>query len=258
MSTIRKNSIYKPTNAKISTRIGAFILDIILFVVLFTGVLYLFSLIANTQQYIDILNEEYIRIGYKYFDEAKQEYVFISEEAANFKEVIELYNASEIIAENNAKLNVLVLNGPLISIVVCSLIFDLLIPLLLKNGQSIGMKVFNIGLLSKSEIAVTPMQVVLRCLLGKITVNKVVPYLALFLVMFAPTGAFFGLLVFLIIFIGNLVLLCSTKNHTGIADIIASVYPVDASQTVFYKTHEERQKAIDEENKLIKSQKKVY
>ena len=42
------------------------------------------------------------------------------------------------------------------------------------------------------------------------------------------------------------------KNHAGIQDIIAQVYPVNYSETVIYRNKKELQEAIDSYNKPYK------
>ena len=93
------NLVYKPKSAKYILRIAAFVLDFILFVVLLTGLLFIFMKIFNFDEYYNILDNEYKNIGYKIYDEATKSYHYISESAPNFNEVIEKYKNSEIINE---------------------------------------------------------------------------------------------------------------------------------------------------------------
>ena len=258
MANIRKNSIYNPVKANLGNRFAAFIMDVILYLVLFTGVLYLCGVISSLNEYQDILNAEYIKIGYKVFDEVKQEYVFINENNANFDAVYNLYINSEIIKEYKPKVDMIVMNIPLISIVITSLILELIVPLFLKNGQTVGMKCFKVALLSKTNIAISLNQLFVRFIFGKVVLMKAIPYLCLFFAFFNPAGGLFGLVMLIAIYIGNLVLIFASKNKTNISDMLVSVFQVDYTQTVFYKTIKERDEAINQENKIISTQKKVY
>ncbi len=251
------NLVYKPKYAKYILRIAAFVLDFILFLVLLTGVLFLLMKIFNFDYYYNILDDEYKRIGYKIYDEASKSYHYISENAPNFNEVIEKYKNSEIIKEYSYKVNRLVLNVPIISIFISMLVFELIIPLIFRNGQTIGMKCFHIALLSKSNIKIKPIQVFIRFLFGKTILMAIIPYMCLFYSLFNATGGLFGTIIIALIYIINIVLLFK-GNHASLSDVIASVYPVDSQQTIFYDNEEELKNALQREKELDNKVKKVY
>ena len=251
------NLVYKPKYAKYILRIAAFVLDFILFLVLLTGILFILMKIVNFDYYYNILDDEYKRIGYKIYDEATKSYHYISESAPNFNEVIEKYKNSEIIKEYGYKVNNLVLNIPIISIFISMLILEFIVPLIFKNGQTIGMKCFHIALISKSNIKIKPIQLFTRFLFGKTVLMAIIPYMCLFYSIFNMGGGLFGTIIIALIYIINIVLLFK-GNHASLSDIIASVYPVDSQQTIFYDNEEELQKALNHEKELDNKVKKVY
>lgn len=251
------NLVYKPKSAKYILRIAAFVLDFILFVVLLTGLLFIFMKIFNFDEYYNILDNEYKNIGYKIYDETTKSYHYISESAPNFNEVIEKYKNSEIIKEYGYKVNKLVLNIPMLSIFISMFILEFMIPLFLKNGQTIGMKCFHIALISNSGIKTKPIQLFIRFIFGKVVLISIVPYMCLFYSFFNMNGGLFGTIVIALIYIINIVLLFK-GNHAGLCDAIASVYPVDYQQTIFYDNEKEMQEAMKEKQELDKKVKKAY
>lgn len=257
-NTMTNNSVYKPVQAKLIHRIAAFILDAILFVVLFTGVLYFASLISKYNHHYQNLHDEYIKIGYEIVVDDEGNTRYIDETDINFNEVKEKYNASEIIKQEETFINSFALNAPMISILLSLLILEIIIPSIFRNGQTIGMKCFHIGLLANTNLAIKPVQVFIRGLFGKIVILSLITYMGLFYAFFNPAGGLLGLLIVLVVVIGNTSLLIFTKKHVGIQDIIAQTYPVDSSQTIFYRTEEEFKKAIKEERNYSKNKKKVY
>ena len=258
MANVKNNSIYNPVMAKLTNRLASYVMDVILYLVLFTGVLYLCVLISSLDEYQTLLNDEYIRIGYKYFDETKDAYVTITNTDANFNAVMELYKNSEVILTYEPKVTMIVMNTPLIAIAITSLILELILPLIFKNGQTIGMKCFKLALISKSGIAISLNQIFVRFLFGRVVLMKMIPYLCLFFAFFNPAGGLFGLVMLIAILLGNLILVLVNKNKCSIPDLLVSVYMVDATQTAFYKTLKEKDEAIKHENKILSSQKKVY
>lgn len=258
MNNINQTSIYNPTKAKLHYRIAGFILDTIVFIILLTGLLYLLSAITRYDKHSEALHNAWRDIGYEIYNEETKEYEIISEDDPNFDYVMELYMDNETIANEEHFINSFSLNAPLISIVIALSLSEILMPLIFRNGQTIGMKCFHIGLLSNNNIAVKPMQVFIRGLLGKIVVLTLIPFMGIFYAFFNVSGGFLGTIIFLIVTIGNIILLCASKKHIGFQDLLASVYPVDASQTIFYKTEKELQEALLIEDKTKKSQKKVY
>ena len=93
------NNIYKPTLAKPIHRLAAFLIDAVAFVILFTGVLYLASLIFDFDTHYANLIEEYKKIGYYIYNETAKKWEYLSTEAENYKQVTELLLSNKVIEE---------------------------------------------------------------------------------------------------------------------------------------------------------------
>lgn len=252
---------YKPIHAKIIHRLAAFLLDLILFVILLTGFLYLISAIFHYNSHLDNLHEEYRKIGYEIYNEETKEYEIISQDDPNIEIIMKEKNQNEIIIKEESFCNSFVLNSPLVAIFLSLGILEIIIPLILKNGQTIGMKCFHVGLLSNNKIAIKPIQTFIRGLFGKIIILTCIPYLGIFYIFYSSLyahGGLLGSIFVLIVAITNSALLIFNKKHVGIQDILAQVYPVDASQVIFYRNEEELKVALLEEDKIRKSQKRIY
>ena len=85
-----------------------------------------------------------------------------------------------------------------LSLLVSMMILEFVVPLLLKNGQTIGKKAFGIGLVRSDCVKVSTLQLFVRALFGKYTVGTMIPvYIALMvfwgILNFSGTVMLFGL-----------------------------------------------------------------
>ena len=240
------SNIFKINKPKIVNRLAAFLIDAVLFVILFTGVLYLASLIFDFDTHYAILQEEYKKVGYLILNTETNKYEFLSLPAPNFNEITKLVTENKIIMEKLFFVNSFSVKAPLAATAIVLFITEFIVPLFLRNGQTLGMKIFGVGLLSTNGLAINPIQLFARCLIGKIAVLGIIPVLGILYIFLNYSGGLLGSLMVLIVYGVNLVLLIKSKNNTGIQDLIANVIPVDAKETIFYKT----QKDFDEDNKI--------
>lgn len=258
MENKQRKSIYCPVKANMINRVAAFFLDFVLFVILVTGSLFITAKIANFDSHNDILHEQYREIGYEKFNEETNEWYYISEDDENFNIVIEKYKKNEIIQKEESYINSFVLNAPLLCIFIAMFIVEILLPLIFKNGQTLGMKCLKVAFISNNQIAVKPLQVFIRGLFGKIVLMGLIPFMGLFFAFFNPNGGLSGTLIIVLIYGIHFVMLFASKNKSSLSDMIGQMYAVDYNQTIFYKNIEELNKAKEMEDKTISTQKKVY
>lgn len=235
--------LYKPVLAKLTNRLAAFLIDAIILVILMTGLLYLISLVFDFDSHYQIMIQEQIKEGYLILNEETEKYETILPTASNYEQVCENVSNNALLMENLFFVNSFSINAPLAALAIVLFITEFVIPLFLRNGQTIGMKCFHVALLSTTNIKINPIQLFARCLLGKIAILGVVPLLAILYIFLNISGGLFGTLIVIIVFGVQLICLLKTKNKTGIQDLIANVYPVDSTETIFYKTTKELQDA---------------
>ena len=113
------------------------------------------------------------------------------------------------------------------------LLLELLVPLLLKNGQTLGKKMFGIGLMQYNGVRLSGAALFVRAVLVKCTVETMLPVLILLMAMMGTAGFIAVMLAFSIPII-QLALLCTSKNRLLLHDVIASTVAVDLpSQLIF-------------------------
>ena len=155
--------------------------------------------------------------------EEKVKYENAERAFAKNEEAISLYNAM-------LERLVLILGlSPLFSCV----ILEFLIPLFLRNGQTIGKKIFGIGVMLSNGVKLNGVALFARAILGKFAIETAIPIIAVVSLLFGAAGGF-GAVAILIILCVNLGLLFFSKRKTVVHDLVSYSVCVDiASQLIF-------------------------
>lgn len=255
-------------------RASALLLDAILLAVLTTGFMFLISLICNysgqeelaTQYYDQWENfrTEHVSTVAEYYgfiyEEDGDDYVITDKngKSASLDDVInaleksngndpemaviyQIYKNLPSVAEVNRQYNLvysLLFMIISLGILLSYLVLEFVIPLILKNGQTVGKKVFGIGLVRPDCVKISNVQLFARTILGKFAIETMFPVLLVFLLFFGGIG-FIAVILFAAITILNIVLFFVTKNRTPIHDIFASTVAVDMSVQMIFQSEEE-------------------
>lgn len=218
-------------------RFAAWLLDLILLTILATGFGLVISSAMNYDDYVAKLNEKYAQYETKYgveFNISQEEYEALlpeqqeayqkaNEELAQDVELNGIYNM--VVHQTLIMLSV----GILLSI----FLLEFVVPVLFKNGQTLGKKIFGIGLMRTDYVKVNNMQLFVRAVLGKFTIEIMAP-IYIMLLSFLGVFGLMGTLVVGALLIIEMVLLGVTKNNSQIHDLLAGTVVVDmATQKIF-------------------------
>lgn len=248
-------SFYKPKLPSFSKRIGAFILDFICIIIILVGLCLLFSVLFGYDQTNEALDLKYIEYGIKYYDEENNLLITkgTDEELALLWNLFDQDAEAVHLWERIVDLSLII---PILSLTLSMLIFEFLIPLIMKHGRSIGRYVFKIGLITNEEIEVKGIHLFIRFLFGKLIINSLIPLICLLLV-YLNLANFLSVMILFCILIINLAFIIFSKNHIGISDRLAKVYPCEMEGQTFFNSVEELNKKKQEEMKRY-NRKKVY
>ena len=133
------------------------------------------------------------------------------------------------------------------SILFSYLIWEFFIPLRLKNGQTFGKKIFGIGVMREDGIKVTAPLLFIRTILGKFTIETMVPVLIIIMLFFGTIGIT-GLLTLGLILLLQIILMIATRTNSTIHDVLAKTVVVDLSSQMIF----------DSEEALVEYKKKVH
>lgn len=234
--------------ADVWKRMAAWLLDAMLLCVMVVGVGLMLSSVLNYdghyQQYekrFDSYMEQYQLEGVNLKDPATVE------EEQRIKAATEaMYKDPELLRLESLLSN-LMLVIVTFSILLTMVLFEFLIPLWLKNGQTIGKKLFSIGLIRIDGVKVGSFQLFARTVLGKFTIETMVPvYVALMLFFGRATMA--GIILVAALVLIQLICLAVTANNSAIHDLLASTIVVDISS----------QKVFDSAEALIEYTKRIH
>ena len=234
MTDLQKPNMWK--------RISAALLDVLVLVLLASAAMLLLSRILGVDDRSEELEAVYARYGETYGvdlslsqterealsdeDEAK----LIAAEEAFFADTEALYILTMFIQ--------LTLLTVIFGMLLAFLVAEFAVPLLLGNGQTLGKKLFGIGVMQQNGVRLTAPLLFARSILGKYTVETMIPVMVILLLNFGMMGAV-GLLILAALAALQLALLIGTHERLAIHDKLAHTVTVDlASQTV-YGSYEE-------------------
>ena len=265
--------IFDIQKASILKRVSAFILDLILFAILAVGIAALIGLACDYDGQIEKLEN--------YFSSYKAEYELeygvdldISETDYNMLTEAEKQNWQDAYNACNEALNadagatatfIRIISYTLLmvslGILVSMAILEFAFPLFFKNGQTIGKKVFGIGVIHQNGVRVNVTAMFVRTFLGKYTVETMVPVLLLYMMFALGTGIMSIIVIALLLVLQLGIFIYTKKTRCLIHDVFAKTVCIDiASQKIFDNVDEMnafKQNAYAESSQAM-SENKIY
>jgi uncharacterized RDD family membrane protein YckC len=207
-------------------------------------------LILGYDGYNDQVNQAYAKYEAEYgvvFDVTQSEYDALSQEQKDQYQLA--YDA--LIADEDAMLayNIMLNMTMLIvtaGILLSMILLEFVVPMLLKNGMTLGKKIFSIGVVRTDCVRITGVQLFVRTMLGKFTVETMIPIYMILMFLWGTLSATAVLILMLLLMV-QLILVLVSRNHSAIHDLLAGTVTVDyASQMIFRSTDD----LIDYQKKL--------
>ena len=228
--------------ASLSKRIAAGLLDVMLLCVLAVGAASLLTWLLGYQSHSDALAAGYAKYEQQFgvdFEADSQTYSTMSpEDKANFEAAYAALAADKDVAYHfNIMIN-LTLIITTFSILSAMLVLEFTVPLLLKNGQTLGKKVFSLGLMRVDAVQISPLQLFARTILGKFTIETMIIAYILILIFFNSIGIV-GPLVIGGILLTQLICIIVSKTNSLIHDLLAGTVVVDMSSQKIFRTSQD-------------------
>ncbi len=233
---------YALQKAGIWKRAAAWLLDSILVCILATGVAVALSALLGYDSYQQSLQAGYDRYEKQYgvtFNMSAQEYAALTkEEQENWETAYQaLIRDEAVLRDYNMVINLILVNTSL-SILVAILLLEFVLPLILKNGQTVGKKLFGLCLVRSDGVQVNTLQLLTRALLGKCAIETMIPVLVV-LMLFWGIGGVFGIVVLALLGIGQLVSLIITRSNAALHDLMAGTAVVDKQSQQIFRSAED-------------------
>ena len=226
--------------ASFGKRISAYIFDFIMLLVLATGFAFLVSAIVGFDGKMAEMEAHYHRYEEEYgvvVDIGSEEYNNLTEdERARYDAAAAAFEEDEEVSALNSLIVNLMFIIVSVSVFLSYLVWEFIIPLFFGNGQTVGKKIFALGVMRDDSVKITPFIVFVRAILGKYTIETMVPLLMLVLV-FAGSG-FAGLLALVLLAGLQIGLLIKTKNNSAIHDMLAYTVVIDLPSQMIFESKE--------------------
>lgn len=221
-------------------RMAAWLLDIILIAVLAVGAAYLLSAIMGYDAVSNELQTHYDRYEQKYGEDifAKSPQDMTPEELTLYDEINLEMDSDEALLASYYKVMSMTILMISLSILLATMILEFVVPLLLKNGQTVGKKCFGIGLIRNDGVRMNTLQLFARTVLGKYTIGTMVPVFIILLIIFNMLGLL-GTVILGLMAIGQIVCVGVTRNNCALHDLMAGTVAVDLASQQVFETREE-------------------
>lgn len=223
-------------------RIAAGLFDGILVGVLTVGIAFLLSLVLNVDSYTATVEEIYADYEQAFdvrFEITQEEYeAFTDAERQNYEAAIQALNSDEDAQRATTMSFNLSLTVTTFSVLVAILVWEFLIPLKLGQGRTLGKKIFGLCLMRTDSVAMNTMQLFTRTLLGKFTIETMMPVLIVMMIFWGIMDIT-GTLVLIALAIAQLLICALTRTNALIHDLLAGTVVVDyTSQMIFSSTED--------------------
>lgn len=237
--------------ATIWKRAAAWLLDLILLAVVAVGVMFALSAILGYSEYSDQVNAAYSRYEQEYgitFEITGDAYNAMTDaERQNWDDAYAALIADEdAMRAYNMTVN-LILIMTTAGILVAMLLLHLLVPLLLKNGQTVGKKAFSLGVIRQDGVKMNTIQLFVRTILGRFTLETMIPVYIILMMLWGAIGIL-GPLVLFVLILGQIICMGVSRHNAALHDLLAGTAVVDLSS----------QKVFDSQEALVEYTKQLH
>lgn len=234
--------VYDLQKAGLWKRIAAWMFDGILTAVLAVGLGFLLSYLLGYDSYSRELDAAYARYEQEYgivFEITQEEYEAMTDvQKQTYQAASEALTAdTEAAYAYNMMVNLsLVILS--VSILLSVFLWEFAIPLYFGNGQTLGKKIFGLCLVRTDCVRMNKLQLFARTLLGKFTLETMLPVYIVFLSFWGILGVTGTVILFALI-LAQLLSLVISRTNSALHDLLAGTAVVDmASQMIFRDTEE--------------------
>ena len=233
---------YELQKASMWKRISAFLFDFIMLGIVAVLIAWGLSALTGYDGYSRTVTDSYARYGEMYGVDLRinqTEYQALPEEEARKVDAgyAALNEDQQAVRAFDMMLHLSVLIISL-SFFFAYLIMEFILPLKLGTGQTLGKKIFGIGLMKTEGVKVNGVALFIRAILGKYAIETMVPALILLMIYWGTIGVVGPAVVFLIL-LTEIILVIATRTNSLIHDLLAGTVVIDAASQRIFDTPEE-------------------
>ncbi len=223
-------------------RISAYLFDTIVTLMIAVGIAALLSVALKYDKLSNELNVYYTEYETQYgvdFDATQEELNELTEEQkANYDAAVKAFAQDDRVLKVYQKAFFLSLVIVSISLLLAIVVVHFIPPLFFKNGQTLGKKIFGIGVMRSNCVKVSNPVLFIRAIFGLYAIETIFPIALLLMISFGMLGSVGAITVLLLcgLQIGVLV---ASKHNAAIHDLLTDTVVVDIASQRIFQTQEE-------------------
>ncbi len=229
--------VYDLQKASMWKRASAFLFDVIILGILVVGIAAALSSFLGYDKHMGKVDEAYARYEKQYgidFEISQEDFNKLTkEEQDNWWSAYDaLIKDEEAMYAYNMVINLTMVIATS-AFLFAFLILEFAIPMILKNGQTLGKKIFGIGVMRTDGVKVVGPLMFIRTILGKFTIETMIPIFIIMMIFFGSVGLE-GTIILGLILLVQVILMIKTQTNSAIHDVLAKTVVIDvASQMIF-------------------------
>ena len=232
--------MYDLQKAGFGKRLSAFLFDFIILAVVAVGFAWVISSVTGFYGTVDRFSAEIEKNGID-LNMTEEEYNALSEaEREEYRVKMEALNENEQLVNDYFRINSLVLVMLTLSPFLAFMVLEFAVPLFFKNGQTLGKKIFSVGVIRIDGVKIGAPVLFIRNILGKLTIETLIPiYMVIMIFMRVLLGIhlidpMIALTIGAGVILLNLVMTLTSRHKRALHDLFASTVAVDmATQLIF-------------------------
>ena len=206
------------------------------------GFAFLLSTVLGFDKHNTALNDAYAKYEAEYgvvFNISQEEFIQMSE--AEQQAWNNAYQA--LVKDEGAMYSYnMVINLTLVistlAVLFAYLALEFFVPIKFENGQTLGKKIFGVAVMRTDGIKVTAPLLFIRTILGKFTIETMIPVLICIMIFFNTIGIV-GMLILGLILLLQIILMITTHTNSCIHDVLAKTVTVELASQMIFETEEE-------------------
>ena len=239
--------------AKVIKRLAAYVIDLILLLIITAGVVMAMFSAMDYNTYEEKFEERCEKYGQQFgvdLSASRADQAELSEkEQEKYIDAWEALNAdTEAMDAIKQKIRIELVSA-MVGFFAAYVILEIMIPLILKNGQTVGKTVLGLCVMHKYHVRVGVMQIIYRTVLGKYFIETLIPVVMLILSDYGVLGTTASLVLAVIAMVQGFFVMMSQAN-CGIHDKLFNTVVADFNEQHIFDTLDERitfEEAYEEE-----------
>ena len=234
--------IFDLRKAGLMKRIPAWILDTILISILAVFGAWVLSALLNYDSYQTTLSAAYERYAAEYG--VTQELAYADPALLTQEQIGQLSAASAAISSDQEAVYAynMVINLQMLivtfGLLFAFLVLEFIVPLLFGNGQTVGKKIFGVGLMQQEGVVISHVALFVRSILGKYAVCTMIPVCCAISILNGTAQPFLLLAAAAVLLVQHGMLVLS-RNHLLFHDRMSMTVAVDLASQMIFSSREE-------------------